>query len=80
MDGSPGNYYLNGFSNTTPVSITLVQGTADFTTSLAAAQIVLTGTSGPGSQSILVQVVGVNAQFINWNCIYDYFTTQSTIN
>lgn len=79
-DGSPGNFYINGVSTTTPVSITLNQGTTDTTTLLAAATVSLTGTSGPGTQSLIVQVTGVNANFINWIAYATYSTVQSTSN
>lgn len=74
-------FWINGVSTTTPIPITLVAGSTDLTiSSVAIAQVVLSGTAGPGSQSILVQIIGISTILVNWNCVYEYFTTQATAN
>lgn len=80
FDGSPGAFYINGVSTLTPVVITLNPGTTDATLALASATVSLTGTTGPSSQNLIVQVTGINANFVNWNAYCEYFTTQSTSN
>jgi hypothetical protein len=71
-------YWINGLSSATPVPITLNLTSSDTTMATASAQVALTGTSGPTTQALIVQVTGINAEFVNWNAYSTYFTTQAT--
>lgn len=79
-DGAHDTYWINGSSSATPVPIVLTLQSSDTTMALASAQVYLTGTSGPASRTLNVSVTGVNANFVNWNCFSEYFTTQATAN
>jgi hypothetical protein len=77
------NFYINGLSNTTPVNITLDPGTtAPFAlpAGTASAAAVLTNNTGPGAQSVEIQVTGINATTINWIAWVEYYFCQATSN
>jgi hypothetical protein len=82
FDGT-NTFYLNAVSSTTPVAIVLDPGTTapfGLPAGTASAQVVLSGTSGPGAENILVQVIGINATTINWIAWCEYYTTQAISN